>query len=100
MSNDSDLSGENSALANLRRSRQPDLRTQQSVFAYVRSVPDLHQIVDLHPAPNASFADAGPVNARVGLDFHIVADDHRCRLRDFVPASFMRFRESRSRRRQ
>ena len=49
---------------------------------------DLHKIVDLHPAPDVSFADAGAVDAGIRLDFHIVFDHDGRRLRNLVPLSF------------
>src|ERR1700674_196711 len=59
----------------------------------VRAVADLHQIVDLGAAGNVGFADAGAVDAGVSLDFHIVLDDDRHGLRDFVPAAEIIFGE-------
>src|SRR5271166_84826 len=57
------------------------------------AVADLHQIVDLGAAGNAGFADAGAIDAGIGLDFYIVLDDDRHRLRDLVPVAEIIFSE-------
>src|SRR5690348_6051045 len=59
-----------------------------------RAVTDLHQIVDLSAAADASFFHAGTVHAGVGLDFHVIFEDDRLRLRDLVPMSRVVFGEA------
>ena len=75
-----DLSGENHVVAYIGRSRQANLRDEQRVVAYAATVADLHQVVDLRAASNAGFANAGAVNAGVGLNLNIAFDDHVARL--------------------
>ena len=57
---------------------------------------NLHQIVNLRTAGNVSFADTGAVDAGVGLNLHVVLDDHGHRLRDFVPVAVIIFSEAKS----
>jgi hypothetical protein len=64
------------------------LRTEQGIFADLRSVADLHQIVDLDPSSDVSFADAGAVDAGVRLNLDVVFDHDRSRLGNLVPTSF------------
>src|SRR5258708_28307893 len=60
----------------------------------MRSVADLNQVVDLYAAADAGFADAGAVDAGVGLNFHVVFDDDRGGLRDLVPVPVVSFGEA------
>src|SRR5271165_405808 len=89
-----DLTRQNHAVANFRGTGEADLRAKQSIFADLRSMTDLHQVVDLDPAPDAGFADAGAVDAGVRLDFHVVFDDDRGGLRNLVPMSFVSLGEA------
>src|SRR5208283_5924296 len=84
---DAYLSGENHVVAYIRRSGQADLRDEQRVVAYGATVADLDQVVDLRAAPNAGFANAGAVDAGVGLDLDVAFDDHVAGLTDIVPVS-------------
>ena len=94
VADDADLSGKNRLVADFRGASQADLCAQQGILADAGTVADLHQIVDFHAACDVGFADAGAVDARIGLHFHVVFNHHRCGLRNLVPASFRRFRES------
>ena len=86
----------NHSVADFRGAAESDLRAQQRVFADLRSVADLHQVVDLYAASDAGFADAGAVDAGVRLDFDIVFDDDRSRLRNLVPAAFRSLGEAKA----
>ena len=70
------------------------MRAQQRIFANVRCVANVNQVVDLYSARDAGFADAGTIDARVRLHLYVVADDDRRRLRNFVPVSFGGFGEA------
>ncbi len=89
-----DLAGENDAVADFGGPRKADLGAQQGIFSHGRSVADLHQVVDLDAAPDASFAHAGAVDAGVGLNLDVIFDDHRARLGNFVPAPGFGFGEA------
>ncbi len=65
------LAGENDVLADHGRSGQSHLRAQQRVLADRRAMSDLHQVVDLGAARDAGLADAGAIDAGVGLHFDI-----------------------------
>ena len=69
---------------------------EQSVFANLRAVADLYQVVDLDAAPDAGFADAGAIDAGVGLHLHVVFDDDRGRLGNLVPVSVVSFGEAKA----
>src|SRR5579859_346596 len=60
----------------------------------MRSVSNLHQVVDFHAASDASFAHAGAVDAGIRLDFDIIFDDDRSGLGNLVPTSFGSLSES------
>jgi len=96
MSDHSHLPGKNRARADFRGTAESHLRTQQRIFANVRAVAHLHQIIDFSAASNARFADAGAVDASVRLDFHIVSDQHRGWLRNLVPAALSSLSETKS----
>ena len=70
------LSGEHNILSYMGRSCQPDLGTKQGIFSHRRSMADLDQIINLDAAGDLGVADAGPVDAGIGLNFHLVAE-HR-----------------------
>ncbi len=84
---DADLSGEDDAAADGGRSGEADLGTEQGVAADGGAVAYLDEIVDLGPGVDAGFADAGAVDAGVGLDFDVVFEDGGAGLLDLVPAS-------------
>ena len=63
MSNYADLASENHSSADLRRTSKTYLRAEQSIFADLRSVADLDEVVDFHSAANAGFAYAGAMQA-------------------------------------
>src|SRR5260370_24094004 len=52
--------------------------------------------MDLNASTDASFADGGEVDAGVRLDLHIVVNDDRSGLRNFVPASFVSLGETKA----
>src|ERR1700677_5004934 len=81
------LPGEHNILPHTRRSRQSHLGTNQGILSYRRSVAHLHQVIDLDPAGNLRVAYAGPVDAGVGLNFHLVPQNRRSALRDFMPSA-------------
>src|ERR1700676_3013683 len=64
------------------------------MLSNMRAMADLHQIVDLGASRNVGLADAGAIDAGIGLDFHVVFDDDRHRLRDLVPVAEIVFGES------
>src|ERR1035437_1792998 len=84
---DADLSGKNHVVAYIRGSGQADLRDEQRVMAYGATVADLNQVVDLRAASNARFANAGAVDAGVGLDLDFAFDDYVAGLDDLVPVA-------------
>src|SRR5579864_2883629 len=56
----------------------------------------LHEIVDLYTAAEPSFADAGAVDAGIGLHLNIVLNHYRGGLRNLVPAALRGFRKPES----
>ena len=56
---------------------ETDLSAKQSVLAHRRAMSDLRQVVDLRTAADTGFADAGAIDAGVGLDFHIILQHRR-----------------------
>jgi len=81
----SDLPRQNHTIAYFRGAAEADLRAEQGIVADLRSVADLHQVVNLDSTTDVGFADTGAVDAGVGLDFHIVFDHNWGGLRNFVP---------------
>ena len=73
----SDLTRQNHSISYLGGTSKADLRAQERVFTHLRSMADLHEVVDLDAASDASFADAGAIDAGVRLHFNIVFDDDR-----------------------
>src|SRR5262249_5024933 len=71
------------------RSSQAYLRAQHGVFADHAVVGHMGQVVEFRVPPNARFTKAGPVNATVGLDLHIVFNHDPADLGNFVPVSLI-----------
>jgi hypothetical protein len=80
-----DLSGQYDPISNFCGPAEPNLRAKQGVLTDISAVTDLYQVVYFHSATDVSSANAGAVDARVGLHFHIVVDYDRSWLRNFVP---------------
>src|SRR5262249_17502948 len=89
MSGYADLPRHNHVLADLSRPRPPDLRAQHGVIAAAAGVADLYEVVEFRVVANSGLAQAGPVDAGVGLDFHIVFDHPLARLRNLVPPALI-----------
>ena len=85
MACDTDLSSKDHIIPDVRGSGESNLGAQQRAFPNFRSMPDLNQIVDFRAASNAGFTHAGPINARVRLDFDFVFNHGRTGLHNFVP---------------
>src|SRR3989338_2524459 len=81
------LPGENHVVADFGAARQAHLGAEQGVLADRRGVADLDEVVNLGAAADAGFADGGAVNGGAGLDFDVVFDNDRPRLRDLVVAA-------------
>ena len=93
MAGDADLPGEDHVVADLRGTGEADLRTQQCSPTHFRAVPNLHEVIDLRPASNTRFANAGAINTGIGLDFHIIFEHRRARLNNLVPFALAIFRK-------
>ena len=51
------------------------------------SMANLNEVVDSCAATNPGFADAGAVDAGIGLNLNVIFKDRRPRLHDFVPVA-------------
>src|ERR1700728_696494 len=80
------LPRQNYFVANVRGPSQPHLCAQKRVFPNATAVPDVDKVIDLCPASNAGFADAGTVDASVRLYLHVVLHDYVPGLNNLVPA--------------
>src|SRR4029077_1584125 len=89
-----DLSGEDDVLADVGGTGEAGLGAQQRVLADLRAVAHLDKVVDFGAARDVRLADAGAVDASVGLDFHIVFQNCRAGLDNFVPVSGVVFGEA------
>ena len=65
---------------------RPTCAQSKRMLADRGAVPHLHQVVDFDAAADARFANAGAVDAGVGLDFDVVLQHRRAGLRDLLPA--------------
>lgn len=84
---DADLSGENDVIAYVGGAGEANLRDEQSVVADGAAMADLDEVVDFRAAADASFSDAGAVDAGVGLQFDVALNDYVAGLDDFVPVA-------------
>jgi hypothetical protein len=49
-------------------------------------VPDVYEVVEFRPAPDARLPERAAIHARVRADLHVVFDDHRTHLRELMIA--------------
>src|SRR5690606_30519796 len=75
MSAHSHLSGEDAAVADLHRSRDPHLCHDQTEPSDAHVVRYVHQVVYLRSRAHHGVVHAPPVERRVGTNLHIVLDD-------------------------
>ncbi len=94
VASDADLPGENHVVADLRGTGEAHLRTQQGSLTYFRTVSNLDEVVDLRPASNSRFADAGAIDTGVGLNFHIIFEHRGAGLNNLVPFALAVFRKT------
>src|ERR1700722_9719140 len=66
------------------------------MFSDMRPMSDLDQVVDFRAAGDTGFADAGAIDAGIGLEFDVVFNHDRHRLRDFAPMPELIFSEAKS----
>src|SRR5450759_2599654 len=81
---DADLSGENDVVADVGRAGEAYLRAEQRVVSYGATVADVDQVVEFRTAPDAGLADAGAVDAGVGLEFRVALNHYVAGLDDLV----------------
>src|ERR1700758_2567148 len=79
---DAYLPGENHVVAYVGGAGQADLGAEQGVVSDDAAVADVDHIVDLRPAADAGFANAGAVDAGVGLDLDVALNRHVAGLHD------------------
>lgn len=66
------------------RACEADLSRQNRILADLRTVPDLHKVVQFGAAPYDRVADRSPVDGCVGADFHVILYQHPSGLANFV----------------
>src|SRR5206468_9532020 len=71
---DADLAGEDGAIADGARAGDTDLGDEDDVLPYLAVVSNLHEVVDLAPAPDEGVTEGCPVDGGVGPDLHVVLD--------------------------
>ena len=82
-----DLAGQDDAVSELCRSRDPRLGDDDTVASGADIVRNLDKIVDLCPPADDGFPEGGPVDRHIGADFHIVFQDDGSGLRDLDPST-------------
>src|SRR5580692_7252348 len=90
------LSGKHHVFSYPRGASQPYLGAKKCILAHDRSVANLHQIIDLHPAGYFGVADARPVDAGVCLTLHPITENRCAALRNFMPFAAIFLCESES----
>src|SRR6266567_5101440 len=90
------LPRQNAAIADVCRAGKPDLSTKNCILADFASVADEHQIINLRSAPDPRLSHGRPVDARVGLNLHVILDYNGSLLHDLVPSPVRTLREPES----
>ena len=88
------LSSEDGVIADVGGAGEADLGAEESVLPDGAAVTDVNHVVELSAAGDAGFADAGAIDAGVGLDFDIVFDGNVAGLNDFMPVRCVVFGET------
>src|SRR5262249_39528426 len=88
------LAGKNATVADFCGSRQTNLPAKHRVCSDPRGVADQNKVVEFGAAADARFPNRGTVDAGVGLNFHIVFEHGRARLRHLVPGAVFLFGEA------
>src|ERR1039458_5561967 len=82
---DAGLAGQRDVVANLHTARDTGLRDHDAVLANRHVVGDLHEVVDLGPAPDDRGIHRRAIDCHVRADLDVVLDDHVANLRDLQP---------------
>src|SRR5205085_119667 len=90
MSREARLSGDGDVIAELRRSRDADLRHEEAVLPDAHVVADLHEVVDLRSFADDGFAEGGAIDGGAGADLDVVLDPHDSDLRNLVMTAAVR----------
>src|SRR5437868_4235971 len=86
-----DLPGDHAAAPDLRAARKARLRRDHRVFAKLRVVAHLNEIVELDAAPQHRVCKAAAIDRAVRADLAIVFDAHATELQELhLPALFIR----------
>src|SRR5258708_36653672 len=94
MAGGANLPGKDAAFTDDGRTGEPDLSAEHGVRADFTGVSDQDEIIDFCAAADAGFANRGAVDGGVGLNFHVVFQDGRAGLRNFVPGAVFLFGEA------
>ena len=94
MTRRSHLPRQDAVFADMSRAREPDLSAENRVLADLAGMPYEHEIINFCAAANARFSDSGSIDARVGLNLHIVLNHDRGMLLDLVPTAVRALRKS------
>src|SRR5260221_5368718 len=94
MAGGADLPGEDAAFADDGRTGESALAAEHGVRADFAGVTNQHKVIDFCTTADAGFANSGAVDGRVGLDFHVVFQDGRAGLGNFVPGAVFLFGEA------
>ena len=89
VSGNAHLTGQNHIAAQLGGAGHAHLGTEHGVFADSTVMSHLNQVIDFGSAPDAALAQAGAVNAGVGLDLDIIFDYNFAGLGNFLPAAIL-----------
>ena len=75
MARGANLSGKDGPFANYGRTGESDLAAEHGVGSDFAGVTDQDEVVDFCAAADASFANGGAIDARVGLNFDVVFEN-------------------------
>lgn len=88
------LSGKDDAAAGSSGTGETGLATEHGVGANVASMADQNEVIDFCTVADAGFADSGAIDTSVSLNFHVIFENGRAGLRDFVPGAVLAFGEA------
>ena len=87
MADYADLACKNHAIADFCGTGKSDLRAEQRILADLRTVADLHEIIDFGAFANHGVTVGTAVDGRVGANLHVILHDNPAKLRQLLMAA-------------
>ena len=86
VSDNADLAGKGTALANVRAAGDSDTGSNRGILANVHVVRNMDEVVEFYIALDHRVVERAAINSGARTDLHIITDHHPSQLRGLLPA--------------